>query len=77
MVCQWLVWLRYTIKQSQTTISLNNNSASVIILVEYAIELEAKSSTNLCHSKENKSGQHAVNLNANVNVKDNKLPRVL
>lgn len=75
VVCQWLM---YTMTQSYTATSLNNNPSSVIILVADAKELEAKPTTKLSQClMENKSRRHEVNLNANVNVKDNKLPSVL
>lgn len=48
-----------------TAISLNNNPALVITLVAVPGKLETKSLRKLCHSQENKSRQHEVNLNAN------------
>lgn len=66
------VWFRRTMKQSWTTISQSNNPASVIIRRADARELEAKPSTNVSLSQDNKWRWHEVNLNANVSVKNNK-----
>lgn len=48
-----------------TAISLNSNPALVITHVAVPGKLETKSLRKLCHSRENKSRQHEVNLNAN------------
>lgn len=66
------VWFRCTMKQSSTTISQSNNPASVITRGADARELEAKPSTDVSLSQDNKWRWHEVNLNANVSVKNNK-----